>query len=587
MADIDRSLSNLNISMNESNDHLDSIQRNINMFTSQFGSFLAKAEDDNLAKIEQQREDAAERAERATGLNARLGNFQEGVETRLDELIENRTAGIGRVGLIGGAIAGLLGSKLLGVAALAAGLGYLISQVGDFNAEDIKKNVLTLLSIQDSFSDSTLGFFGAGGVFAATMTAIAFGLTKFSIASIFAAGSSAIVNWLEADTWAQDIVNNVATLLSISELPQIQNAGFLGTGFAGIMLELAAGLGVFSLAEVFTGASSKLIDWLNPGWAQGIVDDVSKLLTILELPAVKNSGVGGTGFAGVMTELVTGLAIFSIGKVGSSVIDGFTKVIDFFTGSKPFAERIYNEVAQLMKIFEIPVIESRSFLGTGFAGVMGEIAAGIAAFTAIKGIDALAGIGTSIIRFFTGEEGVVNQLLTLTDRSDELEKVGTSLKTIAQALSDLSFAFQGIGTVADIEFTKFARQVADMTVILPKMAYGGVAEIDGLGNDIDFGETGVLGMNLPYSQLQNRIAEISATLSPITGGSTVINNYYTGSPPTTGNMMDDLLRDFNSRQSQPSFIMAPTDNSVAVSSEQNIVDFNTSPINQRTFALQA
>ena len=92
-------------------------------------------------------------------------------------------------------------------------------------------------------------------------------------------------------------------------------------------------------------------------------------------------------------------------------------------------------------------------------------------------------------------------------------------------------------------------------------------------------------MNLPYSQLQNRIAEISATLSPITGGSTVINNYYTGSPPTTGNMMDDLLRDFNSRQSQPSFIVAPTDNSVAVSSEQNIVDLNTSVVNQRTFAL--
>ena len=470
MADIDRSLSNLNISMNESNDHLDSIQRNINVFTNQFGSFLAKSEDDNLAKIEQQREDAAERAQRATGLNAKIGNFQEGVESRLDELIENGTTGVGRVGLIGGAIAGLLGSKLIGVAALAAGLGYLISQVGDFNAEDIKKNVLTLLSIQDSFDDRTLGFFGAGGVFAATMTAIGFGLGKFSIASIFAAGSSAIINWLEADTWAQEIVDNVATLLSISELPQIQNAGFLGTGFAGIMLELAAGLGVFSLAEVFTGTTNKLIDWLNPGWAQGIVDDVSKLLTILELPAIKNSAVGGTGFAGVMTELVTGLAIFSIGKVGSSVIDGFSKVIDFFTGSKPFAERIYNEVAQLMKIFEIPVIESRSFLGTGFAGVMGEIAAGIAAFTAIKGIDALAGIGTSIIKFFTSEEGVVEQLLKLTDRSDKLEKVGTSLKTIAQALSDLSFAFQGIGTVADIEFTKFARQLADMTVILPKMA---------------------------------------------------------------------------------------------------------------------
>ena len=300
MADIDRSLSNLNISMNESNDHLDSIQRNINVFTNQFGSFLAKSEDDNLAKIEQQREDAAERAERATGLNARLGDFQEGVETRLDELIENRTTGIGRVGLIGGAIAGLLGSKLIGVAALAAGLGYLISQVGDFDAEEIKKNVLTLLSIQDSFSDRTLGFFGQGGQFAVTMGLIAAGLGIFSGASIFAAGSSAIVNWLEADTWAQEIVDNVATLLSISELPQIQNAGFLGTGFAGVMGEVAAGLAVFSLAEVFTGASSKLIDWLNPGWAQGIVDEVGTLLSMLELPAIKNSGVAGTGFAGGM-----------------------------------------------------------------------------------------------------------------------------------------------------------------------------------------------------------------------------------------------------------------------------------------------
>jgi len=250
-----------------------------------------------------------------------------------------------------------------------------------------------------------------------------------------------------------------------------------------------------------------------------------------------------------MAELAVGLATFTLGKGIDIVGTTFDKILGFFTGEKSFADRIYNQVSKLLSILDLPAVKNQSFAGMGFAGAMAEIAAGIAAFTAIKGIDALAGIGTAIIKFFTGEDGAISELLKLANKADDLLKVGNALEKISIALSGLVNTFQSAGRT---DLSNFARQLAYVAEGIPAMAFGGEWDPPGPG-DYDFGpkgKGGILNPDIPYDELEEKVRQIQKIFSPIPQTRVIYQQ-----APQTGNVMNQMISEFNQRQSQPNYVM--------------------------------
>ena len=161
-------------------------------------------------------------------------------------------------------------------------------------AEDIKKNVETLLSIN-------IGTMAGVAELATTMAALALGLVAFSIGSVTATAATGIdaaigmfINkgkkskdgkTAEGTGWAQKIKDNVELLLSINV------GGLLGVaGLATALAALGAGLIAFSFGSA-AGAAATGIDSAismftgnkqgqGTGWAAKIKSEVETLLSI-------------------------------------------------------------------------------------------------------------------------------------------------------------------------------------------------------------------------------------------------------------------------------------------------------------------
>jgi hypothetical protein len=253
---------------------------------------------------------------------------------------------------------------------------------------------------------------------------------------------------------AQSIVDNVATLLSISQIPEIQNAGFLGTGFAGVMLELATGLAVFGAGNIIAGISTLISD------AEDIRNSVAVLLSISQIPEVQNAGFLGTGFAGVMAEIGAGLAVFGVGNIIAGI------------GQLNRADAIKKQVSALLSITDVagPETESKA---TSLVTTLAKISAGLVAFTATKVFDSLASIGTGLVNFFTGNEAPMTQVLKFAENEKQLESASNSLFRLTDALERMS-GLNRIGIEFDIE--DFSEELED--------AVDNIADIDQATYDI-------------------------------------------------------------------------------------------------------
>ena len=182
-------------------------------------------------------------------------------------------------------------------------------------AKSIKDNVETLLSI-DTSGGSSLEIAGI-------MAALSAGLIAFSIGSTTATAaegaSQAIEKFSGGGNWAENIVSNITTLLSIADLSfgdVAKTTGALGT--------LGTGLAAFGVGQFFAGVGDAVSS------ADSIVSEVDKLLTIGE-NADKERTLAATG---ALKSLGLGLTAFAAGKGVNALSDLGASIVGFFTGTK-------------------------------------------------------------------------------------------------------------------------------------------------------------------------------------------------------------------------------------------------------------
>lgn len=182
-------------------------------------------------------------------------------------------------------------------------------------AKSIKDNVETLLSI-DTSGGSSLKIAGI-------MAALSAGLIAFSIGSATATAaegaSQAIEKFSGGGNWAENIVSNITTLLSIADLSfgdVAKTTGALGT--------LGTGLAAFGVGSFFAGVGDTAMS------ADSIVSEVDKLLTIGE-NADKERTLAATG---ALTSLGLGLTAFAGGKGVLALSDLGASIVGFFTGTQ-------------------------------------------------------------------------------------------------------------------------------------------------------------------------------------------------------------------------------------------------------------
>ena len=115
------------------------------------------------------------------------------------------------------------GLAIFGAGAAAAGAGQGLAEgIAHFSgdgsfAEQIKANVLTLLSISDDVGGKG-EMFAEGGTFFVTMTAIGAGLAVFGVSAGVSAVGQGLANFISKEgDFAQEIKNKVATLMSIGD----------------------------------------------------------------------------------------------------------------------------------------------------------------------------------------------------------------------------------------------------------------------------------------------------------------------------------------------------------------------------------
>ena len=444
-------------------------------------------------------------------------------------------AGLGGGALLGGKIMSIgigVGAALAGFGVAAGGTAFLINVMGKPGlGKNIAENTEALLDINTDNVETL-----AAADVAGAMLALGGGLAVFGVGGALAS-TGEIVNTLSQKIGgrplAQAIAEDVEALLNIN----IPESGFLGTGFAGHMLEISTGLAVLSVGE-FAKSISGLVTALGTKisgrpFAQAIAEDVEALLSI----QVPESGFLGTGFAGHMAEISAGLLVLSVGEFASGIA-GLVSTLDTTLGGKRFAEGIKEDVETLMSI-KAP---EGGFMGTGFAGLMTELAAGIAVFSAAEGfagvtglvstldaklgdgrrftegladdverlltlsddknrtaaynfssimgnvalglgkitavelVDAIIGIGEGFINFFTGNESPLKAVVELAESADELDKGSDAIVRLADALTQISaLKFDG----KKINMREFAEDLVESVPVIEAAIMGGV--IDNFG----------------------------------------------------------------------------------------------------------
>ena len=230
------------------------------------------------AEAKSKEQDIDETKQRRAGMLSRAGSAISGVGAAAAGAAGGLMGGLGGL-LKGGGIGG--GALLAGAGILAGGGGFFLKQLNEMDAEAIKKNVKTLLSIQDDFEGGAGEFFKDAGVFVLAMTGIGIGLAVFGAGQAIAGLSDSLNNYIGNTTWAESIKENVKVLLSISD--DLGGAGaFLGDSavFLLAMTGIGAGLAVFGAGAAVAGLSDALTEFANPNFASNIKANVIELLSI-------------------------------------------------------------------------------------------------------------------------------------------------------------------------------------------------------------------------------------------------------------------------------------------------------------------
>jgi len=234
--------------------------------------------------------------------------------------------------------------------------------------------------------------------------------------------------------------------------------------------------------------------------------------------------------------------------------------------------------------------------GSGVSGLIEGLVDGLVALKPLEGMDlsaiggGLSAIGVGLAAFFGGQlfgtitndvkdgwNWVKENIFGLDVSESPLQKMVKSLEPLkdldANALSNLAGVSTSLNQFADTldrmssikvdDFGASMRNIASgvvaATAILPKMVNGGVAEVpifNALGTKqrgvakYDLGE-GLLKLNsnIPLDELTAAMSKLREFVAP----SPVTNIYQQA--PQTGNVMNQMMSEFNQRQSQPNYVM--------------------------------
>lgn len=432
-----------------------------------------------------------------------------------------------------------LGLAIFGIGSAIAGLSSALGNFLDPNwAQGIVDNVKVLLGLGAALGGDILKTLGETGVFLAVMTGVGLGLAIFGIGSAIAGLSSALTNFVDSN-WAQGIVDNVVTLLSIKD--ELGGAGAAlakGGVFLGVMTGVGLGLAIFGLGSAVAGLSDAMLNFTNPNWASSIVNNVITLLSIKDQLGGAMEALGETGtFFLVMTGVSAGLAVFAVGQAAAGIAD-------FFFGDS--TKKIVNNVITLIGIKDTlggnPVKAATDFKTS--LTLMGQALANFAASQADAGWSALK---DSLMGFFGGgSAGPMDQLLKLGKNQEELFLAGVALDQLADGLERIS----SLKLDGDyMSLNEFAEDMLKSVPAIETALMGGTVgkgwvssgtKIKGLASpDVDF-EKAAANIKLIQAALKaEQTAEASAysndaqasAAPPIINN--VTNNYYSGGGSNT------------------------------------------------------
>ena len=280
-------------------------------------------------------------------------------------------------------------------------------------AKSIKDNVETLLSIDTSGSSLEI---------AGTMAALSAGLIAFSIGSTTASAaegaSQAIEKFSGGGNWAENIVSNITTLLSIADL----SFGDVAKTTLALGV-LSKGLVAFSVGSFFAGVGDSVSS------ADSIVSEVDKLLTIGE-KADKERTLAATG---ALASLGIGLTAFAGGKGVLALADLGASIVGFFTGTK-------SPIEQAIEVGErADTIQAGADAFSSFADVfermslMGDIS--ISMGSAITDLDDNVRLLETILQGGTLTRGFNFETDGLANLGDDVDKAVANFNRIQGILS--------------------------------------------------------------------------------------------------------------------------------------------------------
>lgn len=450
------------------------------------------------AEAKSKEQDIDETKQKRAGMLSRAGSAISGVGAAAAGAAGGLMGGLGGL-LKGGGIGG--GALLAGAGILAGGGGFFLKQLNEMDADAIKKNVKTLLSIQDDFEGGAGEFFKDAGVFVLAMTGIGIGLAVFGAGQAIAGLSDSLNNYIGNTTWAESIKENVKVLLSISD--DLGGAGaFLGDSavFLLAMTGIGAGLAVFGAGAAVAGLSDALTEFANPNFASSIKANVIELLSISDelggnLDMLKD---GGTFFL-AMTGIGAGLAAFGIGSI-----------LNLFTGDD-FGKKIKGNVTDLLSITD--VVEGKKGLlerASDFSEAMGSISAGLLKFSGGTLISSLTEAASGILEFFSGKESAMGQVMSIADRRGEIEEG-------AKAVDSLSESITKLGAIGQVKVnTDFFGNISDIAQTVPvvdALANGGKVRLKGdtFATTI---EKGILDPSIKLPEVVEKIKLVQQAFTP-------------------------------------------------------------------------
>ena len=322
----------------------------------------------------------------------------------------------------GGGGIGLGGMAVAGIAGLAAGLAGILA----FDANAIKNNVSTLLTIVDLPNMSVEAVAGVS----ATLAALGTGLAAFGIGSAIAGVGDAVASFLnqgkEGSNWIDNIHYNVKKLLSIVELENMTKEAVAGV--SATLGALGLGLAAFGIGTTVAGVSEAVNKFIgNEKWAEKIKENITTLLSIIDLKNLNAKAVAGV--AATLGALGLGLAAFGFGKAADGVGTAITK----FTGGESWAQKVVDNVKILVDMAE--TWDWAKVAGTlvKFPVVMGALGLGLAMFGAGKAVE---GVGEAV-------QGGAEHIQKFTKGDGFGERVKKEVTSLLSILDDKNASFTG------------------------------------------------------------------------------------------------------------------------------------------------